>query len=731
MTLPVILRNALISCCAAILVVASAFTISAQPQTSVNSPAVNFDREIRPILSNYCFRCHGPDVSSRVGGFRLDLREEAVKSQVMGTPIVPGDSDHSELISRVFSKDSGTVMPPVYAHSELSSVQKETLRRWISQGAKYESHWSYQAILRPAVPATAAKVVNPIDAFVHARLAKEGLKPSPEADRRTIIRRVSLDLTGLLPSPEQVAAFEADKSADAYEKVVDRLLASSDYAEQQAVHWLDAVRYADSAGFHSDGSRPVWLYRDYVLKAFRDNKPFDEFTREQLAGDLLPNATIDQKIAAAYNRLSRSSAEGGLQPKEYYAKYGADRVRDFSTVWLGTSMGCAECHNHKFDPVLTKDFYALKAFFADIKEDGLVQDVGPTAFAPRMLVYAPGQKEPIDALQAQIDVAKKSLEKQAESLVSDQRQWEKDELVRYMSGELAWQFPVPVEASASKASLTIQKAPIEQDPRTLSTSISMGVGMISVDGPNPDNETYNVTIQPGAGKWASLGLETGQDDSLPGANISRGSERFVVTEIEAESGGVKLPFSFAFSDTAPVAGSTAMAAIDGDSKTGWAIGAVARGPKTMLMLRFARPIVTDASTRIVVHIHQDSELRRATIGRFRIAIAPSAGTWPGTGGRNAIRNALARADVSVAAQSLVGPAPLAERARLSPTLPWLPHRLRSTMAFHRIWPRRCSRCRTSGRTIRRSCFSIISSIRMRSCSRHASSLQSWRRNWPF
>lgn len=626
---------------ALVLAVATGITTTAQTPGDVN-----FDRQVRPILSNNCFRCHGPDESSRIGGFRLDLPEEATKPQALGTPIVPGNPDKSELIARVFSTDSAAVMPPAYTHSELSAAQKDTLRRWIAQGAKYESHWSYQPIVRPQVPSVPGlrAGANPIDAFIQARLAKEGLKPSPEADRRTLIRRVTLDLTGLLPTPAQVAAFEADKSPDAYEKLVDRLLASPDYAEQQAVHWLDAVRYADSAGFHSDGSRPVWLYRDYVLKAFRDNKPFDDFTREQLAGDLLPNATIDQKIAAAYNRLSRSSAEGGLQPKEYYAKYGADRVRDFSTVWLGTSMGCSECHNHKFDPVLTKDFYALKAFFADIKEDGLVQDVGPTAFAPKMSVYGPGQKEAIDGVQSQIDIAKKQLDLRAAAIADAQRQWEKEELVRYLSGDLAWQFPVPVAATAGKATLTIQKEPVRQDPRILSTSVSMGVGMISVDGPNPDNETYTVTIQPGAGKWASLGVETGQDDSLPGANISRGAERFVVTEVDAEMAGSKLPFSFASSDVTPVEGYPAMAAIDGDSKTGWAIGAQSRGPRTMLMLRFEHAVVTGAESKIVVRIHQDSELRRATIGRFRIALAPNAGTWPGTGARGAIRSAIARAD---------------------------------------------------------------------------------------
>ena len=604
-------------------------------------PAVNFDRDIRPIMSNTCFRCHGPDQSSRIGGFRLDIRDEALRPQMQGTPIVPGDPDHSEIIERVFAKDAARVMPPSYAHIDLTPAQKDTIRRWVSQGAKYESHWSYQPIVRPAIPVTARKVTNPIDAFIQARIAKEGLKPSPEADRRTLIRRVSLDLTGLLPTPEEAASFAADRSPDAYEKLVDRLLASPDYAEQQAVHWLDAVRYADSAGFHSDGTRPVWPYRDYVLRAFRDNKPFDQFTREQLAGDLIPNATVDQKVAAAYNRLSRSSAEGGLQPKEYYAKYGADRVRDLSTVWLGTSMGCAECHNHKFDPVLTKDFYALKAFFADIKEDGLVQDVGPTAFSPKMPVYAPGQKEAIDAAQSQIDAAKKDLDHQAEKLADQQRQWEKEELVHYLTGDLAWQFPVPVAASANSATLTIQKEPIVEDPRTSSTSRSMGVGMIKVTGANPDNETYSVTIQPGAGKWASLGIETGTDESLPGANIARGSERFIVTEVDAELDGKNLPFLFACSNVTPVAGLSAMAAIDGDKKTGWGIVGSSRSP--LLMLRFTQPVTTNPDSKIVVHIHQDSDYRRATIGRFRVALAASEDSWPGVGARAAIKAAQAKA----------------------------------------------------------------------------------------
>src|SRR5581483_5271465 len=295
---------------------------------------VGFNRDIRPIMSNTCFRCHGPDKNARMAGLRLDIREEALKLTKSGvTPIVPGDPDRSAIVQRIFATDA-RIMPPAFAHKELTQAQKETIRRWVAEGAKYEGHWAYMPIRRPAVPEiarnTSAPVRNPIDAFVQLRLAQEGLKPSPEADRRTLLRRVSLDLTGLPPTPAEVAAFEKDKSPDAYEKVVDRLLASPRYAEKQTIHWLDAVRYADTCGFHGDNAFPAWPYRDYVLRSFRDNKPFDEFTREQLAGDLIPNGTLEQKVASAYNRLSRTSAEGGLQPKEYLAKYAADRVRTTS-----------------------------------------------------------------------------------------------------------------------------------------------------------------------------------------------------------------------------------------------------------------------------------------------------------------------------------------------------------------------------------------------------------------
>ena len=326
---------------------------------------VKFNRDIRPIMSDTCFRCHGPDKRARMAGMRLDRREEALKPTPSGAiPIVPGDPEKSAIVQRIFAPDPRT-MPPPFAHKELTAAQKETIRRWVAEGAVYEGHWAYQPVKRPPVPVVAnaqAPIRNPIDNFIQARLAREQFSPSPEADRRTLIRRVTLDLTGIPPTPQEAAAFIDDSSPDAYDKLVDRLLASPRYAEMRAMHWLDAVRYADTCGFHGDNLWPAWPYRDYVLRAFRDNMPFDRFTREQLAGDLLPNATIEQKVAAAYNRLNRTSAEGGLQPKEYLAKYGADRVRTLSTVWLGSTLGCAECHDHKFDPVHLQGFLLHESF---------------------------------------------------------------------------------------------------------------------------------------------------------------------------------------------------------------------------------------------------------------------------------------------------------------------------------------------------------------------------------
>jgi len=340
---------------------------------------VAFNRDIRPIMSDTCFHCHGFDAKSRKGGLRLDLREEALKAGKSGAlAIVPGKPDESEVIKRLFTPDEDDRMPSKESHKTLTPAQKELFRRWIAQGAVYEAHWAYVPLKAPAVPAMPAGGRNPIDAFVGAKLAEKGLTPSPEAGKERLLRRLALDLTGLPPTPAEVAAFVADTAPDAYEKQVDRLLASPHYGERMAVWWLDIARFADTVGYHGDQNQRIFPYRDYVINAFNANKPFDAFTREQLAGDLLPGATEEQKVASGYNRLNMMTREGGAQPKEYIAKYGAERVRSVSAAWLGSTFGCAECHDHKFDPIKSADFYSLQAFFADVKQWGVYADYAYT-----------------------------------------------------------------------------------------------------------------------------------------------------------------------------------------------------------------------------------------------------------------------------------------------------------------------------------------------------------------
>ncbi len=331
---------------------------------------VEFNRDIRPILSDNCFTCHGPDNNLRKAKLRLDVEKDAGGIHGGASVLVPGKPAESELFTRLISDDPEERMPPAKTNKRLSKAQIELIRHWVEQGAKYQGHWSLLPPEMHAIPAVTDRAWprDTIDAFVLARLEKEGLRPAPEADRRTLIRRLSFDLLGLPPTAAEVEAFVADQRPDAYEKLVDRLLTSKHFGERMALYWLDLVRFADTGGYHSDNHRDLALYRDWVIDAFNNNLPFDRFTTCQLAGDLVPGATVEQKIASGYNRLLQTTEEGGAQAKEYTAKYQSDRVRNFSTVWLGLTLGCTECHDHKYDPFTHKEFYKTAAFFADIQE---------------------------------------------------------------------------------------------------------------------------------------------------------------------------------------------------------------------------------------------------------------------------------------------------------------------------------------------------------------------------
>ncbi len=339
---------------------------------------VDFNRQIRPILSESCYQCHGPDHNKRKADLRLDLRDGLFRSVDGTAVVVPGKLDDSELFVRITTPAVELRMPPRKAGGPLKPAQIELIKRWIEEGAEWKGHWAY---IPPARPAVAGGHDDPgaIDHFIRARLAAEGLVPSPPADRASLIRRLSFDLTGLPPTPLEVDAFATDTSPNAYERLVDRLLASPRFGERMAIFWLDLVRYADTTGYHGDNHVDLYLFRDYVVRAFNDNMPFDRFTIEQVAGDLLAAPTTQTRIASGYNRLLQTTQEGGAQAKEYMAKYSADRVRNLSTVWLGATMGCCECHDHKYDPFTTREFYSVAAFFADVKETAVgVQE--PTIF---------------------------------------------------------------------------------------------------------------------------------------------------------------------------------------------------------------------------------------------------------------------------------------------------------------------------------------------------------------
>ncbi|MBI3698569.1 MAG: DUF1549 domain-containing protein, partial [Acidobacteria bacterium] len=390
--------------------------------------AVDFNRDIAPILSDTCFTCHGPDEKQRMAGLRLDSKEGALAK------IVPGDAANSKLYQKISSTDKALRMPPLASGRSLTAAQIDLIRRWIDQGAKWETHWAYVAPQRPALPPVKneAWARNPIDGFVLSRLEREGLKPSAEADKTTLARRLTLDLTGLPPTPAEVDAFLADRSPDAYEKLVDRLLSSPRHAERLAMQWLDVARYADTHGYHIDSHRDMWPWRDWVIRAFQRNLPFDQFIVEQLAGDLLPGATLDQKVATGFNRNHMINFEGGAIPEEYQNEYVVDRVETTSVAFLGMTMGCARCHDHKYDPIKQKEFYRFYAFFNTIPEKGLDGRKGNAE--PIVQLPDGEQKQKLDELTAAIAAKEKAIPPEAD-LAAMQADWEKTRVIAVATRE--------------------------------------------------------------------------------------------------------------------------------------------------------------------------------------------------------------------------------------------------------------------------------------------------------
>jgi hypothetical protein len=367
-------------------------------------PKLEFNRDVRPILSDKCFHCHGSDAKAKGIPLRLDVEEFAKRAIVSG-----------KLVTRISTDKKALQMPPVASGLTLTAKEKETLTTWIAQGAEWQPHWSFVPPKRTSAPAS-------IDHFVRARLAKEGLDLRPEASRPTLARRVSIDLTGLPPTPQEVDAFVQDRSANAYEKLVDRLLASSRYGERMAARWLDAARYADTNGYQYDGERVMWRWRDYVIESFNKNKRFDQFTLEQLAGDMLPNATFEQRLATGFNRNHRGNTEDGIVPEEYAVEYVIDRVETTGAVFLGLTLGCARCHNHKYDPLTQKEFYQLFAYFNNVPELGRAMKYGNSP--PLMPAPTAAQHQALLALEAKIATEKRWLDARAPQIKTARETWE-------------------------------------------------------------------------------------------------------------------------------------------------------------------------------------------------------------------------------------------------------------------------------------------------------------------
>jgi len=548
---------------------------------------VDFNRDIRPLLSNRCFLCHGPD--KQEGDFRLDVRESAV-----GAVITPGKAEASELIARVISDDPDTAMPPAESSKpRLNEQEVALLRRWIDQGAKYESHWAFIPPTRPTLPTVEdPATTHPIDRFVQAKLADTNLAPAEPADRRTQLRRVTLDLTGLPPTPEALRTFLSDNSPEAYEHAVDRLLTSPAFGEHQARRWLDIARYADTNGYQYDTDRQQWVWRDWVINAFNTNMPFDQFTIEQMAGDLLPNATDQTRLATAFHRNHPITIEGGVIDEEYRTEYVMDRVVTTSTTWLGLTFLCARCHDHKYDPVSQKDFYSFYSFFNNVPERG------HNGFAPQAKIASPltdrSQDEQWAELQKRFDALVKkhdrSLATWEQSLLKQQDPWATIDPTKVIS--------------TGGATLT------RQDD-----------GSYLASGKNPATDVYELTFTVGDTAVRALRLEALTDKSLVSNSVGRGfNGNFVLAEVEVNAGAQadamkRIPITSATADYQQKSYGAANV-IDGKyGRGGWAVDGNTRFAPSTLVLTLAEAIPAGSTVRVrLVHTWGGSH----TIGRFRL-----------------------------------------------------------------------------------------------------------------
>ncbi len=632
---------------------------SVSPVEAALPTAVQFNRDVRPIMANTCFKCHGPDLKANKADLRLDLPENArmARKDKTGrsvTPIVPGKPEASEVWRRVSSPDPGQTMPPPESLHLLADRDKAIIRLWIEQGAVYEPHWAYIAPRKAVPPATGNSEQNPIDAFVLKELQEHGISPSPEADRRTLIRRLSLDLVGLPPNIAETGAFVNDNQPGAYERVVDRLLASPHYGERMAVAWLDLARFADSVGYHGDQLYNNFPFRDYVIDSFNRNEPFDQFTREQIAGDLLPNATIAQRVASGFNRLNMVTREGGAQPKEYISKYAADRVRTLSTTWLGSTMGCCECHDHKYDPFKSRDFYAMEAYFSDIKQWGVYEDYTYTP-EPELKGFTNDSPFP-----PEIEVDSPYLKMRQERLTR-----ECDDVMSALAKAIARD---PVSAAAARAWAAKAAPRVKADPEGW-TTIPIADAKPRKDGmarvlpdqsvrfepgkdlkPNRMGDGLVLTAVPVAGTAAMLRLEVLPDDSFDGKVTCTGDDSFTLSvDLAVLRDGKDKPEHINFSDGYPA--QAAMSYTNGQFETSitndWTSpAAFARRAQSMDYV-FAPATVFHAGDRLIATISSEN------VGRVRLSISPIGLRTPAARPPPEIAAALNAADPSPAQMEVI------------------------------------------------------------------------------
>ncbi|MGJ8697803.1 MAG: PSD1 and planctomycete cytochrome C domain-containing protein [Verrucomicrobiaceae bacterium] len=559
---------------------------------------VDFTREVRPILSDKCFACHGFDEETREADLRLDTQDGSREDLGGYVAIEPGKPKESEVYLRIMSDDEDDIMPPTKFHKTLTAHEKEIIRQWILQGAEYEEHWSYREIASPEPPK--GHPGNAIDAFLGQRLKEKNLAPSPAADPITLLRRLSWDLRGLPPTGDEVTAFLNDPQDGRWERWVDRFLNDPKYGERMAVWWLDLVRYADTIGYHSDAAREVSAYRDYVINAFNQNKGYHRFTIEQLAGDLLPNPTTEQLVASGYNRLLQTTEEGGAQEKEYRAIYAADRVRSVSDVFLGSTLGCAQCHDHKYDPFSAKDFYSMAAFFADLKENG----VGKRQ--PNLQLPTPEETQKLRELDAAIALL------QEEHLLKDEA---------FRAKVLATLPGWERTATSQDSPWTIPPASGLNAPKGTRLELQPDGSILARD-KVANNPTYSANLK-AQGTITALRLEALTDPSFKTKDgFSRDNGNFVLTGLELTHEGKKINFSGVLAsveqDDWP-----AKNAIDGKKDTGWAVGAhtpAGRKGTPTLVLILEKPLqLGDKETNLHLALHFQSGHQRHSIERFRLS----------------------------------------------------------------------------------------------------------------